>query len=211
MHVAELLQELFIGLGVDWILLILAGLSVLSIAVILERWVFYTRRRVTPDHVRALLKGKGDGVPRDSIENRIADRAVQLRQEGASREDAENGMDIELRKERQRYDRGLTFLATLGNNAPFVGLLGTVLGIMAAFYSLSQVADAAEKNEMLMRSISEALIATAVGLFVAIPAVLFYNVFRRRVNVAVEQAREIAAHRIRCLFGEGNGCNDAGK
>ena len=82
---------------------------------------------------------------------------------------------------------------------------------MAAFYSLSQVADAAEKNEMLMRSISEALIATAVGLFVAIPAVLFYNVFRKRVNVATEQAREIVTHRMRCLFGDGNGCDDTGK
>ena len=211
MHVADILQDLFIGIGVDWILLILIGLSIGSIGVILERWFFYARRRVTPDHVRMLLKGKGDGVPADSMEQLLADRTVAYRKEGASREDAENGMDIELRKQRQRYERGLTFLATLGNNAPFIGLLGTVLGIMAAFYSLSQVADAAEKNEMLMRSISEALIATAVGLFVAIPAVLFYNVFRKRVNVAMEQAREIVAHRIRCLFGDGNGCDDTGK
>jgi biopolymer transport protein ExbB/TolQ len=210
-HVADLLQDLFIGLGVDWILLILIALSVGSIAVILERWVFYSRRRVTPDHVRMLLKGTSGGVPTDSMELLLAQRAVDFRKEGASREDAENGVDIELRKQRQRYERGLTFLATLGNNAPFIGLLGTVLGIMAAFYSLSQVADAAEKNEMLMRSISEALIATAVGLFVAIPAVLFYNVFRKRVNVATEQAREIVTHRMRCLFGDGNGCDDTGK
>ena len=62
-----------------------------------------------------------------------------------------------------------------------------------------------------MSGISQALIATAVGLFVAIPAVLFYNVFRKRVNVATEQAREIVTHRMRCLFGDGNGCDDTGK
>jgi biopolymer transport protein ExbB/TolQ len=204
-HFADVLQDLFIGIGVDWVLYILVGLSVFSVGVILERWVFYLRRRVSPDGVRMVVKGTNPPIPRDSMERRIAARVVTLAKEGASRDDAEQGTETELRKERQRYERGLTFLATLGNNAPFIGLLGTVLGIMAAFYSLSEVADAAEKNLMLMRSISEALIATAVGLFVAIPAVLFYNVFRKRVNVSVEQSREIATHLTRQHFGGGDG------
>ena len=208
MHFADVLQDLFIGIGVDWVLYILVGLSVLSIGVILERWVFYVRRRVTPDQVGGLLKGRDEGIAADSMERRVAERVSILRKENASRDDAEQGTETQLRKERQRYERGLTFLATLGNNAPFIGLLGTVLGIMAAFYSLSEVADAAEKNLMLMRSISEALIATAVGLFVAIPAVLFYNVFRKRVNVSVEQSREIVTHLMRGQFGGTNGGRD---
>jgi biopolymer transport protein ExbB/TolQ len=199
------LQEFFLGIGVDWVLYLLVGLSVLSVAVILERWVFYTRRRVGPDVVHALARGEKVTVREDAIEVRVARRIAEVAAEGASREDVEDAFETELRKRRLRYESGLTFLATLGNNAPFVGLLGTVLGIMAAFWQLSAIADTAQKNEMLMSSISEALIATAMGLIVAIPAVAFYNIFRKRVNAAVEHAREIAMQRVRVLFGGGNG------
>jgi len=197
------LQDFFIGIGVDWVLYILVALSVLSVAVVLERWVFYFRRRVTPDMVRLIARGEAAAASRDAMEVRVAGSLARLAAEGANRDDAEEAVDTELRKQRMRYEAGLTFLATLGNNAPFVGLLGTVLGIMAAFWQLSAVSEAAQKNEMLMTSISEALIATAMGLVVAIPAVAFYNVFRKRVNAAVEQSREIASHRLRALFGEG--------
>jgi len=203
--IADFLQEFFIGIGVDWVLLILLGLSVASLGVAFERWIFYWRRRVSPDQVHGILKGEMGQAAPDSVERRMADYLVALGKEASSRNDAEALLETKLRKERQRYERGLTFLATLGNNAPFIGLLGTVLGIMAAFYSLSEVADAAEKNQMLMRSISEALIATAVGLLVAIPAVLFYNAFRKRVNTSMEQAREVGTHYLRCLFGGNHG------
>jgi biopolymer transport protein ExbB/TolQ len=87
-------------------------------------------------------------------------------------------------------------------------LLGTVIGIMAAFFRLSDIAENTEKNALLMQSISEALIATAIGLVVALPAVMFYNVFRKRVNAAVEQAREISTHRMRCAYGGEDGCEE---
>lgn len=199
------LQEFFLGIGVDWVLYILVGLSVLSVAVIIERWVFFARRRVGPDVVHALSRGEEVNSSPDAMEVRIARRLAEVAAEGASRDDVENAFETELRKRRQRYESGLTFLATLGNNAPFIGLLGTVLGIMAAFWQLSAISDTAQKNEMLMVSISEALIATAMGLIVAIPAVAFYNIFRKRVNIALEQSREIATHRIRALFGGTNG------
>lgn len=205
---AEVLQDFFIGIGVDWILYLLVGLSVLSIAVILERWIFYTRRRVAPDLVHALSLGRPVQVFKDAMENRIAERIDDLRKTGVTREDAENAVETELRKHRNRYEQGLTFLATLGNNAPFIGLLGTVIGIMAAFFQLSDIAETTEKNELLMRSISEALIATAIGLLVALPAVMFYNIFRKRVNAAVEQAREIVTHRMRCAYGGEDGCGN---
>jgi biopolymer transport protein ExbB/TolQ len=202
---ATLLQKFFMGIGVSWVLYALSGLSVLSLAIIGERWLFYRRRRVAPDAALRLARGGAVDGPRDAIEQRVADRLLVIAREAATRRDAENALDMELRRQRQRYEAGLTFLATLGNNAPFVGLLGTVLGIMAAFWQLSAIADAARKNELLMSSISEALIATAMGLVVAIPAVAFYNVFRKRVNGAFEQAREIAASRLTAHFGTSHG------
>lgn len=203
MSFSNVLQEFFLGIGVDWVLWILVGLSVISLGIILERWIFFFRRRVPPDVVRLLAGGKECTAPHDAMECRIARRISELAAENIGRDDAENALETELRKQRLRYDSGLTFLATLGNNAPFVGLLGTVLGIMAAFWQLSAIQETTQKNEMLMSSISEALIATAMGLVVAIPAVAFYNVFRKRVNAAVEQSREIATHRLRGVFGNG--------
>ena len=85
-----------------------------------------------------------------------------------------------LSLERSRLEQGLTVLATLGSNAPFIGLFGTVLGIIQAFAALG-----AHQNNAsdIMVGISEALIATAIGLFVAIPAVIAFNVFTRKLKV----------------------------
>ena len=80
--------------------------------------------------------------------------------------------------ERLKLERGLIVLGTTGSNAPFVGLFGTVLGIMKAFKELAQ--NEAEAASAVMVGISQALVATAAGLFVAIPAVVMYNVFQRR-------------------------------
>ena len=192
----EILRGLFIGAGADWVLWLLVGLSVVSVALILERYVFYLRRRVPGDLLTELAHGRVDGVPVDAMERRVSERIGALATQGLGRDDLQARIDIELRKERQRYEHGLTFLATLGNNAPFVGLLGTVIGIMAAFYQLSDIKEATARNEFIMGSISEALVATAMGILVAIPAVLFYNVFRKRVAAATEQAREVATHRL---------------
>ena len=192
----EILRGLFIGAGADWVLWLLVGLSGVSIALIVERYVFLVRRKVTGDVLADLAHGRFEGAPRDAMERRVAERVGVLAEEGLGRDDLQARVEIELRKERQRYEHGLTFLATLGNNAPFVGLLGTVIGIMAAFYQLSDIKEATARNEFIMGSISEALVATAMGILVAIPAVLFYNVFRKRVAAAAEQAREVATHRL---------------
>ena len=82
--------------------------------------------------------------------------------------------------ERHKLDRGLVVLGTLGNNAPFIGLFGTVIGIIQAFHDLSS--DPEGGASVVMGSISEALIATAVGLLVAIPAVIAFNSFNRVVK-----------------------------
>lgn len=79
-------------------------------------------------------------------------------------------------------EKRLGILATFGNNAPFIGLFGTVLGIINAFHSLSKEGSEFGVN-VVMGGISEALIATATGLFVAIPSVIAYNYFVRKIKM----------------------------
>ena len=91
-----------------------------------------------------------------------------------------------IRQRRKSFEAGLLFLGTLGNNAPFVGLFGTVLGVVAAFRELGSAAGSAANGGGMgnvMGGIAEALIATAVGLAAAIPAVVMYNRFSRQLRV----------------------------
>jgi biopolymer transport protein ExbB/TolQ len=105
------------------------------------------------------------------------------RQVGVARNDPDQ-VDRAVRSfltlERAGLERGLTTLATLGSNAPFIGLFGTVLGVIQAFGALG--ANQARASDIMV-GISEALVATAVGLFVAIPAVVAYNALSRRLRV----------------------------
>jgi len=97
-----------------------------------------------------------------------------------------------LARERARYERGLSFLGTLGSNAPFVGLFGTVLGIIKAFNDLGAVAvKGSAIQQTVMAGISEALVATAVGLGVAIPAVVAYNAFTRWLKTLVNRSQAL--------------------
>ena len=91
--------------------------------------------------------------------------------------------------ERQFLDRGLVVLGTLGNNAPFIGLFGTVLGIIMAFNDLAANPDGGPS--VVMAGISEALVATAVGLLVAIPAVIAFNGFNRMIKRRMANAEAI--------------------
>jgi biopolymer transport protein ExbB/TolQ len=101
-----------------------------------------------------------------------------------------------LSLQRSRLEEGLTTLATLGSNAPFIGLFGTVLGIIQSFGALgAHQTDAAD----IMVGISEALVATALGLFVAIPAVVAFNVFSKRLKniiVKCEALKDLYLSRI---------------
>lgn len=103
--------------------------------------------------------------------------------------------------ERPELDKHLNFLATVGSNAPFIGLLGTVFGIMDAFKAL-----AAAQGDMtaVMVGISEALVATAIGLMVAIPAVISYNYFQKRVRrilQTLESAKDVCLAYAKILKG----------
>lgn len=103
-----------------------------------------------------------------------------------------------IRRERPAYERGLGFLGTLGSNAPFLGLFGTVVGIIKAFADLGVGTTKGAGAAAVMSGLSEALVATAVGIFVAIPAVVAFNAYNRKLREVVTRAEAlsnaIAAH-----------------
>lgn len=172
----------------EWVLWLLILLSILSVAVMIERTIFYLRHAVDIVSVRKRLSellGKGDFAAAvkylqgfDSLETNVV--LFGLREYDKGPESVEDLLAGAMSKEKQRYERLLAFLATVGNNAPFIGLFGTVLGIIRSFKDLA--GNMAEASTRVMAGISEALIATAVGLLVAIPAVIAYNIFKGMVK-----------------------------
>ena len=197
----------FAMLGAEWVMWILVALSVASVAVMLERARYYASLgddldRLS-DEIRGLLrKGDRDGA-RSRLERSPSPAAVIAL---AGLADADNGvhsaeeaMAGATARVRMNLERYLAFLGTVGNNAPFVGLFGTVIGIIQAFDALraSETAarDAAHHAAQVggavgvgldtgavMGTLAEALVATAIGLLVAIPAVAAFNYFQRKVR-----------------------------
>lgn len=184
----EALQRLALG-GGKWVLYFMMALSVLSVAIMIERAIFFLSRRddidALGDRLMALLR-KDDRRGADellaaskSIEARVIRRALQWMDGGP--EALQEGLEAEITRERRLLDKGGTFLGTLGNNAPFIGLLGTVLGVIEAFHQLGSSGQNQGAMGNVMSGIAEALIATGVGLFVALPAVVAYNVSQKKI------------------------------
>ncbi len=180
------------NLGAEWVLWLLVALSVASIGVILERAAFFLARRPrdADDIARRLLAGDLSGAAaavegRSGMEADVVRAAVTHAGKGA--EAVREVISGTIERSRVEYERNLGFLGTLGNNAPFIGLFGTVLGIIRAFIDLSKNPGAAGTGTV-MAGISEALVATAVGLFVALPAVIFYNLFQRGLRRTAQRA-----------------------
>ena len=184
-------------LGSEWVLWLLILLSIVSLAIIFERFYFFQKIKldfpVFADELGKCLAGNDmDGVRRLCENNPAIECQVVLRalnQNTKNSKSAEQAMMGYLIGERQYLDRGLVVLGTLGNNAPFIGLFGTVLGIIQAFQALST--NVGGGPSVVMAGISEALIATAVGLLVAIPAVIAYNGFQRVVKRRVANSEAV--------------------
>lgn len=182
----------------EWVLYLLIALSVVSIAVIVERTIFYVQHAVNSDAVRrdlarSLDAGDFEGAAtvlrrHDTLETNAVLAGLQAYAKGP--ESVEDLVSGALGREKARYERRLGFLATLASNAPYVGLFGTVLGIIRSFRDLS--GNMAEASSSVMSGIAEALLATAIGLLVAIPAVVAYNVFKSRVKHAVTECEMLA-------------------
>ncbi|MBZ4335412.1 MotA/TolQ/ExbB proton channel family protein [Corallococcus interemptor] len=172
----------------EWVLWLLVSLSILSIAVMLERAVYFSRHRLPNSEALAvrLARGEFDAVAGE-VKNQKGMEAAVIREALASApqgpDTVEQVIASTVARERPQYERGLSILGTLGNNAPFIGLFGTVLGIIKAFNDLGAMnAKGGAMQQTVMAGISEALVATAVGLAVAIPAVVAFNIFNRQLK-----------------------------
>jgi biopolymer transport protein ExbB len=200
-HSSGGLVQTLLGLPVfrsEWVLYLLLGLSLVSVAVMVERWVFFRLHRIDASRLRTdltkLLEG-GDyhGAAkllqqRDTLETNIV--LVGLRAYEKGPESVEDLISGALGTEKARYEKRLNFLATLASNAPYVGLFGTVLGIVRSFRDLA--ANMADASAAVMAGIAESLIATAVGLLVAIPAVVAFNVFKAKVKSSVTDGQMLS-------------------
>lgn len=181
-------------LGAEWVMWLLLGLGFIAAVLVFERLYLYMSTRVNVnklarqllgllsegrlDQAQALVKtGRG-------IEERVISDALALYEEGPDA--VEEMVQASLIKERQRYERSLSYLGTVGSNAPFIGLLGTVIGVILAFAELGR--NPKGGLEVVGPGISEALVATAVGLVVAIPSLISFNwmkgLLKRRLSNA---------------------------
>jgi biopolymer transport protein ExbB len=190
------LFEIFTRAGAEWVMLLLVGLSVVSIALVLERALFFGRRRSAglPELLGLLKEGKLVEArirlgQRPGMEADVARAALAAADGGTPA--VQEAVACAIAESRPAYERGLSFLGTLGNNAPFIGLLGTVIGIIQAFSDLALGGPKGAGASAVMAGISEALVATAAGIFVAIPAVVAFNGFQRWLRVIVTRSQAI--------------------
>ncbi len=187
--------QVFTRAGAEWVMYLLVALSVASFAVILERGIFFLRRGAAVHDLLALLKaGKLDEARarvsgRHGFEPDVARAALAAADGGPAA--VQEAVACAVAEARPAYERGLSFLGTLGNNAPFLGLFGTVVGIIRAFADLSVGGPKGAGAAVVMAGISEALVATAVGIFVAIPAVVGFNGYMRRLKTLTTRGEAI--------------------
>jgi biopolymer transport protein ExbB len=199
-----MLTSLFLRLtyvGAEWVLWILLLLSIISIALMVERWLYFFRTGINADELAAgldeqlrarNLQGAWQLVKdthTQSIESAVVAAGLIALRNGAHAA-SEAMLSVKARM-RPALDANLSILATIGSNAPFVGLLGTVLGIINAAHELTGE-NAANNPNAVMSGVFEALVATAVGLFVAIPAVVAYNLFQRQVRKRLADVDSLA-------------------
>lgn len=188
----------FALLGAGWVLYLLVALSVLSVAVMAERAMFFSRRSVDhavlhKDAVRAVLEDSATELKKkyeDSEAMAVQVAMAGVKHRNSSIDAASEAMNSVKITSKENYEQLTVILGTLGNNAPFIGLFGTVLGIIKAFNDLQ--ADPTGGINAVMGSTSEALVATAVGILVAIPAVVGFNVFNRKMRTHLAHSDALA-------------------
>ncbi len=189
-------------------LIILVFCSLLSFTVAFERWWIFrkARHRKVDDflaHISGLLKeDKADKAQEytgkiDSPVSRLFNYALRHRE--MPKHDIEELLATKRQEEKLNLEKFLGVLGTMGNIAPFIGLFGTVIGIIKAFRDLAL--SGVGGPTVVARGIAEALVATAAGLAVAIPAVIIYNYFMRRVKVIMSEL-EIFSSRLIIIMGK---------
>lgn len=205
----------FTRVGAEWVLWLLVLLSFACIFIMVQKVVFLRARRLPVHELRVKLndafdkrdyKAAGELLANnDTMEAKTLLFAMRHHERGA--EGVEDLLAGALATEKVRYETGLNFLATVGSNAPFIGLFGTVIGIINAFDNLAE--GSAEGAKLVMAAIAEALIATGVGILVAIPAVMAYNYFKGQIKVSVSQT-ELLGRSLTSHLRSGHGGKDGG-
>jgi biopolymer transport protein ExbB len=217
----DAVKQVLLQSGASWVLWLLGVLSLASVAIVVERWLFY---RAQDCDLHAVARSLGARLAeRDfggaiqelarsrSVATAIAAAGLQLADRGCAA--ADKAMQSATALERRRLERCLAYLGTLGNNAPFVGLLGTVIGIIGAFEELGRgtlgaiagpTAAAQVASQAVMGRIAEALVATAVGILVALPAVAAFNYFQRRV-ASLLSGTEVLSNLVLAYLSDGGG------
>jgi biopolymer transport protein ExbB/TolQ len=193
-------KDLMLALGAAPIMWLMIALSIVSVTIIVERALYF---RSVSANFPALMAGlsahlcEGDTLGAAALVKDEKSAEAQVVRAGfnvwprghrAVREALSSALAIQ----KNVLERRLGLLGTLGNNAPFVGLLGTVIGIVLAFEELSRAGKSAAATEAVMSSIAEALVATAIGLCVAIPAVAAFNWFQRRIRSITANSEALA-------------------
>ena len=185
-------------LGAEWVMWLLVALSVICVGVAVERAIYIVLNRTPSAALQAaiakyLSAGDADVFGRDldalkGVEARVLGAGLEASKHGTDA--AEEAIAGTMVFEKTRLDRWLIILGTTGSNAPFIGLFGTVLGIIKAFNDLAQMDS--DGAAAVMAGISEALVATAIGLMVAIPAVVLYNFFQRLIKEQMAQVESLS-------------------
>ena len=174
------------------VLVLLFGLSVWSISIMIDRRRVLRKEQASVEGLRALIdKRDANGVKQWLDANPGVHAGTLQAAMAQPGPEVDRAVKSYLTEERLRLEKGLPILATLGANAPFIGLFGTVLGIIRAFAALGQSSGEASS---VMSGISLALIATAAGLFVAIPAVVAFNTFSNRLRTLIAQSEALKDH-----------------
>ncbi len=188
---------------------ILAICSIISITIIIERVLFYTRlsrvkRQAFMGDIRVLLEKKDvkkalalcDGT--DTPFAKVVKAGILL--QGRNEKLVSQAMEREIVVETIKLERFISISATIGSTAIYIGLLGTVLGIMRAFHDISL--NGVGGINVIIGGISESLIATAAGLMVALPALISYNYFVRRIDHFVVDMELSSSELVDILCGQ---------
>jgi len=189
-------------LGAEWVNWALVILSIIGLAITIDRLILYarTRERFLPlqaalqDALRRQDLGAARGlVQSDSLVRNVLRAGLEAVGRGERDPKAvEEEMLATLAAERSRYDERVAWLTTIANIAPLVGLLGTIIGVVGAFYGLGQAGTTQSAgNPQVMSSIAEALASTAFGIFVAVPGVVAYNLLKAHMGVRLREAESL--------------------
>jgi len=189
-------------LGAEWVNWLLVILSFVGLAITVDRVILYTRTRERFAALQAALQdvlrrqdlpGAQALVLQDTLIRNVLRAGIEAVGRGErDPKSVEEEMLASLAAERSRYDARVAWLTTIANIAPLVGLLGTIIGVVGAFYGLGQAGTTESAgNPQVMSSIAEALASTAFGIFVAVPGVVAYNLMRSHMGVRLRQAESL--------------------